>query len=328
MKVFDNLKALKTDYRHCALTIGKYDGMHLGHQQILQRLKAVAAELNLPSLVILSEPQPEEFFVGENAPGRLLSFADKLKFLESIGIDIVYKMTFDLGLSQLSAKDFINEVLCQGLGVKALIVGDDFRFGKDRLGDFSLLQEQGDQYGFIVEAAKEYLKDGVRVSSTLLREKLKSGDCEAANVLLNRPYYLSGEVIKGQQLGRELGYPTANIKTSIKKLALEGVFAVTAELREHSIKGVASVGYKPTIEGEHGLTIEVFLLDFDEDIYGETLTLHFHKKIRDQEKFSDLEELKSSIANDVEQVKQFFSTQNLLKANVLNGDKHRLSHAS
>ena len=191
-----------------------------------------------------------------------------------------------------------------------MIVGDDFRFGKDRLGDFNLLQEQGGVYGFTVEAAKEHLIDGVRVSSTLLRKKLKSGDCEAAKFLLKRPYSLSGKVIKGQQLGRELGYPTANIKTSINKLALEGVFAVTTELRERIIKGVASVGYKPSIKGNHGLTVEVFLLDFNEDIYDEILTVHFQKKIRDQEKFSDLKELKLSIANDIKNVKQYFSIQN------------------
>jgi riboflavin kinase / FMN adenylyltransferase len=162
MQVFDNLQAISSAYPHCVLTVGKYDGMHLGHQQILDRLKAVAAELNLPSLVILSEPQPEEYFAGLNAPARLLSFDDKLTFLESIGIDFVYKMKFDHKLSQLSAEDFITDILHQGLGAKAMIVGDDFHFGKDRLGDFNLLLSEGKRLGFSVEAAEECMFNGQR----------------------------------------------------------------------------------------------------------------------------------------------------------------------
>jgi len=328
MQVFDNIQELNNAYPHCVLTIGKYDGMHLGHQEILQRVKAVAAELELPSMVILSEPQPEEFFAGENAPARLLSFADKLRFLESIGIDLVYKMTFDHKLSQLSAEEFINDVLYQGLGVKAMIVGDDFHFGKDRLGDFNLLQEKGRHLGFSVEAAQECLNNGLRVSSTLLRQKLESGDCEGVSILLKRPYHLSGEVIKGQQLGRELGYPTANLKTGINKLAIEGVFAVTAELGQRCIEGVASVGYKPSIEGHHDLTVEVFLLDFDEDIYGEKLTLNFYKKIRNQEKYLNIQKLKNKITDDVEKVKHFFSTQKSIKKDGLLNGGHRASNVN
>lgn len=328
MQVFDNLQNISSVYPNCVLTIGKYDGMHLGHQQILQRLKMVATERNLPSLVILSEPQPEEYFAGKNAPARLLSFTDKLNFLEGFGIDLVYKMTFDQRLSQLSAEEFINNILHQGLGAKALIVGDDFHFGKDRLGDFNLLKAEGERLGFSVEAAQEYLSDGVRVSSTLLRQKLKSGDCEAANLLLKRPYHLSGEVVKGQQLGRELGYPTANLKTGISKLAIEGVFAVTAMLGQRSLNGVASVGYKPTIEGEHDLAVEIYLMDFDEDIYGHNLSVSFLKKIRDQEKFSNLQDLKTNIANDVEMVKRFFANINTIQADVVENRGHEVRDVS
>jgi riboflavin kinase/FMN adenylyltransferase len=313
MQVFDNLSTLQSRFPQCVLTIGKYDGMHLGHQKILQRLQSVAAELKLPSLVVLSEPQPEEFFAGENAPARLLSFTDKLSFLEKMGIDLVYKMTFDRELSELSAEDFILDILHQGLGAKALIVGDDFHFGKGRKGDFSLLKEQGEQLGFTVESAEEVLVEGLRVSSTLLRQKLEAGDCEGARLLLGRPYQLSGEVVKGQQLGRELGYPTANLETGINKLALEGVFAVIAELDGRAINGVASIGNKPTIAGKHEMAVEVYLMDFDQDIYGKKLAVSFYKKIRDQEKFSDIDELKRYIADDVEMVKQFFSAQESIK---------------
>tara|TARA_R110000824_G_scaffold318073_2_gene505263 strand:+ start:2616 stop:3593 length:978 start_codon:yes stop_codon:yes gene_type:complete len=306
MQVFNDLESLANAHSLCVATIGKYDGMHLGHQHILKRLKTVADAMDLPTLVILSEPQPEEFFAGAKAPARLLSFTDKISFLESQDIDLVYKMTFDQHLSELSAATFVEEVLARGLGVKALIVGDDFRFGKGRGGDFYLLEEMGKQLGFSVEAAEVCLVDDERVSSTLVRQKLESGDCEGANELLGRPYQLKGEVIKGQQLGRELGYPTANIDIGMQKLAIEGVFAVTAELDQHSIQGVASVGYKPSIEGSHELTVEVFLFDFNDDIYGETLGINFLTKIRSQEKFPQLSDLQTAIESDIQKVKYYF----------------------
>ncbi len=328
MQVFDNLHSLNSANPNCVLTIGKYDGMHLGHQQILQRLKEIAVDMNLPSLVILSEPQPEEFFAGDKAPARLLSFEDKLTFLESLGIDLVYKMTFDQQLSELAPLDFIQDILHRGMGVKALVIGDDFHFGRNREGDFSLLKKQGEKLGFTIEAAEACLIDGQRVSSTLLREKLEAGDCDYVRSLLGRPYYLSGEVVRGEQLGRELGYPTANLKTGINRLALEGVFIATVQLGQRSIKGVASIGYKPSIEGQHDLTAEVYLLEFDENIYGKKLTLSFHKKIRDQEKFSSLEELKDQIADDVEQAEHYFTLFPGLEAGSNKKDYHRLSHAN
>ena len=263
--------------------------------------------------------------MGENAPARLSSFTDKLSFLENQGIDLVYKMTFDKHLSELSAVGFIEEVLVQGLGVKALIVGDDFHFGKNRAGDFHLLQEKGKQLGFRVEATEECLIDGERVSSTLIRQKLEAGDCEVASVLLGRPYQLKGRVIKGQQLGRELGYPTANIEIDMHKLAVEGVFAVTAELAQHRIQGVASVGYKPSIEGEHDLAVEVFLFDFDKTIYGEILGISFLKKIRNQEKFSNLSELQASIEIDIESVKKYFIDNN---SHVINNGSDKFAKPS
>ena len=309
MQVFDDLEKLADTNSCCVATIGKYDGMHLGHQHILQRLKSVAGALGLPALVILSEPQPEEFFAGANAPARLLSFTEKLGFLQDQGIDMVYKMTFDQQLSELSADTFVEEVLSRGLGVKALIVGDDFRLGKDRSGDFYLLQSMGERLGFSVEAAEGCLLAERRVSSTLIRQKLESGDCEGANKLLGRPYRLRGRVIPGRQLGRELGYPTANIDTGMNKLALDGVFAVTADLAQRSMQGVASVGYKPSIDDANELAVEVFLFDFDEDIYGEILGINFFKKIRDQKKFSTLPELQTAIAADIQKAKHYFSEQ-------------------
>lgn len=306
MEVYDDLKSLRACHPHCVATIGKYDGMHLGHQMILGRLKQLARARDLPSLVILSEPQPEEFFSGSEAPARLLSFEDKIHFLQGQAIDLVFKMTFDRALSELSPDDFIEQVLVEGLGVKALVIGDDFRFGCRRAGDFTLLQTRGQQWGFCVEAAETCLLEGQRVSSTLLREKLEAGDCEAVQHLLGRPYQLRGKVVQGQQLGRQLGYPTANITVGMEQLAIEGIFIATAEFDGRSIEGVASVGYKPSIAGSHGLYIEIHLFDFDESLYGKTLGINFLKKIRDQESFADLAALKSKIQQDIDLARSYF----------------------
>ncbi len=309
MQVFDDLQSLKSAHPNCVATIGKYDGMHLGHQKVLARVKGVAESLGLPSLVILSEPQPEEFFAGENAPARLCSFLDKVDFLERQDVDLVYKMTFDKSLSAMEAEDFVVKVLVEGLGVKALLVGDDFHFGKNRKGNFSLLKKMGSEFGFTVEATETFSRNAQRVSSTLLRQTLEEGDCQAATELLGRPYQLHGKVISGQKLGRELGYPTANIQVGMSKLALDGVFAVKVEFEGREIEGAASVGYKPTIEGQNDLAVEVFLFDFNEDIYGKNLTVKFLYKLRGQEKFADLEQLKRQIDNDVQKVKSYFEEQ-------------------
>jgi riboflavin kinase/FMN adenylyltransferase len=309
MDVFDDLQKLQANYSNCVATIGKYDGIHRGHQLILNKVKQRAAELELPSLVILSEPQPEEFFNADQAPARLFSFADKVYFLKKQGLDLVYKMHFDKALSELSAEVFVEKVLHQGLGVKALVIGDDFRFGKNRAGDFSLLEKMGEALGFSVEATPSCVIDGQRVSSSLLREKLQAGDCEAVELLLGRPYQLRGEVVKGQQLGRKLGFPTANIEVAMKRLAIEGVFVANAEFEGRSIQGVASVGYKPSIAGKHGLAIEIFLLNFDENLYGKRLTVSFLKKIRQQEKFADLDALKTKMHEDLDVVLDFFNRE-------------------
>lgn len=306
MQVFDNLKLLRKSHPNCVATIGKYDGMHLGHQQILQDLLGLAELKQLPSLVILSEPQPEEYFNGDAAPPRLLSFAAKVEFLQKFGIDLVYKMDFNHALSQLSALSFVEQVLVGGIGVSALVVGDDFRFGKNRAGDFALLSELGERFAFSVKSVPACLVNGERVSSTLVRQKLEAGNCDAVSELLGRPYQLGGKVVRGSQLGRELGYPTANLDVGLNRLALEGVFAVKVVCGTHSFQGAASVGYKPSIEGRHDLAVEVFLLDFEGDLYGKNLSLEFLKKIRSQQKFADLDELKKHIENDIAQVRNFF----------------------
>lgn len=306
MQVFDDLASFKKQYQHCVATIGKYDGMHLGHQRILKRVLKEAHRLGLPSLVLLSEPQPEEFFAADKAPVRLNQFQDKVAFLEDFGVDIVYRMNFDYALSQVSARDFIDDILVAGLGVKSLMVGDDFRFGKGREGDFALLAAVGQESGFSVSSEETCCVEGDRISSTLVREELEKGNCEKVKSLLGRYYNIRGEVILGQQLGRQLGTPTANIRIEAHTLPLRGVFAVTASLGKKTMFGVANIGYKPTVAKNLEPSLEVHLFDFDRDIYGEILSVSFVKKIRDEKKFSDLDELKQQIVEDVAQVQQQF----------------------
>lgn len=307
MQVFDQLSEFRQSHSHCVATIGKYDGMHLGHQAILKRLQAEAAALSLPALVILSEPQPEEFFAGDAAPPRLNDFDDKVDFLTELGIDLVYRMNFDHRLSQMSAESFIREILLKGLGVKTLIVGDDFRFGKDRLGDFQLLKQSGEQLGFSVFSEEACLLAGERVSSTAVRRYLQQADFEKVAVLLGRPYSIAGPVIKGRQLGRQLGTPTANIGLSRDSLPFTGVYAVEVFHGDRQLQGVANIGFKPTVSEGLEPSLEVYLFDFEEDIYGEELRVLFRKKIRDEQAFQGIEALKEQITADVNQARACFA---------------------
>ncbi len=307
MKIIEDLSVFKTHYQNCVATIGKYDGMHLGHQKILERVKQEADIQGLPSVVILSEPQPEEFFSGINAPVRLNHFRDKVEFLDNFGIDAVYRMNFDYELSQYSPERFIQEILVEGLAVKTLIIGDDFRFGKDREGDFSLLEQSAKAKHFTVFAEKPCLVNQNRASSTAVREYLSAGDCEKVTKLLGRNYSISGEVIKGQQLGRKLGTPTANIKLESEKVPLLGIYAVKVELNQEEYFGVASIGFNPTVNSEKVLNLEVFIFEFDENIYGSRLKVLFVEKIRDEKKYRNIEELKEQIHHDVNIARGLFS---------------------
>ena len=307
MQVIEHLPSFKEQYQHCVATIGKYDGMHYGHQSILRQVIDESRALGLPSLVILSEPQPEEFFRGEEAPARLNHFEDKVAFLESFGIDLVYRMNFDYALSQLSAERFISEVLVSGLGVKSLLVGDDFHFGKARQGNFELLESAGESLGFVVSAQEPCCQSGERVSSTLVRTYLELGDCERVKQLLGSYYNISGTVVQGKQLGRELGVPTANIHLGTKPLPLQGVFAVAVVVGGKQLLGVANIGYKPTVDQGKVASLEVHIFDFEKDIYGEHMQVSFLKKIRNEMKFSGLDALKEQIKIDIVQAKNILS---------------------
>jgi riboflavin kinase/FMN adenylyltransferase len=303
------LHNLRPEHKGCVATIGSFDGVHLGHQLILRQLIQIAREQNLPAVVIVFEPQPQEFFAGDKAPARLMRMREKLEALWAVGIDKVLCLHFNQELRSLSADRFIDRVLVDGVAVKHLVVGDDFRFGCDRKGDFALLQRRGEELGFAVTDTHTLEIDGKRVSSTRIRHLLEAGNFVEAEKLLGKPYGIYGRVVYGKQLGRQLGVPTANVDLRRYRSPLHGVFAVTAVFKDGTqVQGVANVGVRPTVNGLKKPLLEVHLFNFSRDIYGAVIDVVFHHKLRDEQKFGSLDELKSQLQTDINQAKAFFTT--------------------
>ncbi|OUR64286.1 riboflavin biosynthesis protein RibF [Methylophaga sp. 42_25_T18] len=292
----------------CVATIGNFDGVHLGHQSVLNQLAMKGDALGLAPVVITFEPQANEFFAPDKAPARLSRFREKVEALRCYSIQQLCVLRFNQKLARMTAEDFIQRLLVDGLNVRYLVVGDDFRFGKDRQGDFALLQQAGQQFGFQVVNMHTFAVDQIRVSSTRIRQALKDGDLTLAEKLLGRPYRMSGRVAHGDKRGRTMGFPTANIHLHRCKVPLSGVYAVQLfGIEGEPIAGVANVGVRPTVAGDDKALLEVHLFDFDRDIYGEHVQVHFLHKLRDEQKFSDLTELVSQIEQDCQQAKQYFS---------------------
>jgi riboflavin kinase/FMN adenylyltransferase len=290
------------------LAIGNFDGVHLGHRALLERLVAEARRHGLPPAVMTFEPHPRELFSPEQAPARLTSLREKLALLEGCGVEEVYLLHFSRKLAGLTAEEFIERVLVRGLGVRHLIIGDDFRFGKGRAGDFGMLQAAGQAHGFGVEAMHTIEINGERVSSSAVRDALGAGDLEHAARLLGRPYNISGRVVHGDKIGRKLGWPTANIQLKRKRVALTGVFAATVSgLDKRHLPGAASLGVRPTLGAGLRPALEVHLFDFDQQIYGAHVTVHLLHKLRDEMKFASFDELTAQIARDVQVTKDYFS---------------------
>lgn len=294
-----------------AVTIGNFDGLHLGHQAMLARLQQVARERTLPSCVISFEPHPREFFSPEKAPARLSSLREKVDTLALLGIDHLHVFRFDRTFAALSANDFIARVLTNTLRARYVLVGDDFRFGAQRAGDIALLIQSGIAQGFDAEALSTVQVDGERVSSTAVRIALAAGDLSHATRLLGGPYRICGRVMHGDKLGRELGYPTANVQRKYDRLPLSGIYAVRVNgLGTKNLPGVASLGVRPTIKGAGAAPVlEVHLFDFHDDIYGRRIHVDFVHKLRDETKFPDLPSLVAQIGRDVDNAKHFFTQQ-------------------
>lgn len=292
--------SLQPTRSRCALTIGNFDGVHRGHRALLERVTAKARELSVSSCVLTFEPHPREFFAPERAPTRLTRLRDKLELLAAVGVARTHIERFDSRFAALPAERFIDEVLKRGLGVRWLLVGRDFRFGARRAGDFSTLQNRG----FDVEAMPDVNDGEERVSSSAIRAALAAGDFARAERLLGHPYTLSGRVAHGAKLGRELGFPTANIVLRHPS-PLSGIYVVDAGDRG---RGVASVGRRPTVNPVDMPLLEVHLFDETRDLYGEHLKVRFLKKLREERKFDGLPALRDAIARDAAQAKQYFAT--------------------
>lgn len=289
-----------------ALTIGNFDGVHLGHRALLDRLVARARQEALQPAVLTFEPHPREFFDPAKAPARLTILREKFELLREYGVALTMVARFTREFAALSPQEFVRDVLIRGLRTKHLIVGDDFRFGARRAGDFTLLQRLGSDAGFAVESMGSVICDDQRVSSSAVRAALAAGDMDRAAQLLGRPYAIDGRVVHGDKRGRELGFPTANIRIRHNPLPMTGVFAVTvADFCDAPRPGVANLGIRPTVNGVRPL-LEVHLFDFARDLYGKHLNVRFLHKLRDERRFADLDALKAQISADAVAAREFF----------------------
>jgi len=307
MELIRGLHNLRDHHRGCVATIGNFDGVHRGHQQVLAGVCRKADEMDLPSVVIIFEPQPREFFAPDAAPPRLTRFGEKLRLLAAEGIDRVVCLSFNERLRSLSAEQFIDELLLKGIDVKHFVVGDDFRFGCDRRGDYALLKQAGERHGFTVAETETMVMEDQRVSSSRIREVLATHNLDLASRLLGRRYRVTGRVQHGQKVGRELGFPTANVRMHKYACPMRGVYAVYAHVAGQRYNGVCNVGSRPTLNGVRPV-LEVHLLDFKGELYGELLSVEFMQPMRAEQRFDGLDALRSQIAKDIAAARTWFAT--------------------
>ncbi len=306
MEVIRGLANLRPRHHGSVVTVGNFDGVHRGHQVILDQLHAAAGRLGLPGTVMIFEPQPQEFFQGQAAPARLMHWRDKIEALAAAGVERVLCVRFDARFRAYTAAAFVDALLVQALGCRHLVVGDDFRFGCDRSGDFAFLQGAGARAGFAVENTATVELAGGRVSSTRIRAAVRAGDFALAEQLLGRPYAVSGRVMHGDKIGRTLGVPTANLPSRRLVSALSGIYAVEVEgIAASPLPAVASVGRRPTVNGSDE-RIETYLLDFSGDLYGRRIRVVFRHKLREELKFASLDELKAAMENDIADARAYF----------------------
>ncbi len=304
MELIRGLYNLRPAQRGCVATIGTYDGVHLGHQRVLRLTRELARLHRLPVAVVTFEPQPLEFLAPEQAPPRLTPLREKCQLLAHYGVERVLLLRFDRWLASLAPREFVERLLVEGLGVRHLVVGDDFRFGTGRGGDFTLLEALGENYGFEVQQASSCRVDGVRVSSTHIRGLLEEGEIAAAERMLGHPYHISGRVQQGFRRGREIGYPTINIAMRRRRSPVSGIFAVRVlGLEEGPHYGAAYIGHRPVIEDDR-LLLEVHLFDFDRECYGRHVKVELIEKIREERPFDDFQTLRRQIDEDVARARE------------------------
>lgn len=306
MEIIVGMHNIDPRHRGCVLTVGSFDGVHRGHKMLLEHLVAKGRELGAPSMLMTFEPTPREYFRGGVVPARLTRFREKITLLSRTELDRVLCLPFNERTAAMDAEVVVEDLIVGRLGVRYLVVGDDFRFGQGARGDFAMLEAAGERHGFGVSRMQTLTADDERISSTRVREALQAGDFDEAERLLGHPYFMMGRVVYGRQLGRQLGVPTANIRLQRYRTPLEGVFAVTVSGLDRRYEGVANVGVRPTVDGKEPL-LEVHLFDFAEEIYGRLLTVEFKRKIRDERAFDGLDALKAQIARDIESTREYFA---------------------
>jgi len=291
------LNNVKPHHKGCVLTIGKFDGVHRGHQAVLANVLEKAKSLSLPATVMVFEPQPEEVFMPDKAPARISPLREKYELLSQQGVDRLLAVRFNAEFAKQSADTFVHDLLVDKLGVKFLVVGDDFRFGNGRKGDFEMLEAAGRQYGFEVVSTHSFTMHAHRISSTAVREALANSDFGLSTEMLGRPFAIHGRVVHGEKKGRTIGFPTANVMLKRQKTPIHGVFAVRVDVDGQHFNGVANIGTRPTVNGVRN-QLEVHIFDLSSDLYGKPITVFPMAKIRDEIKFESFDALKDQIQAD------------------------------
>jgi riboflavin kinase / FMN adenylyltransferase len=304
MELIRGRSNLHQRHQGCALTIGTFDGIHLGHQELLHRLRAHAQRLQRPTMVLTFEPTPREFLCPQQPPARLTSWRERWHLLGCCGVDYMCVLRFDERLRNLPGEEFA-QLLARDLAASLVVVGHDFRFGRNGQATALSLAAEGAARGFEVDVVPPVLLDGGRISSSGIREALARSDFDLARSWLGRPYSMTGRVVRGNQLGRQLGYPTANLRTGRRRVPLAGIFAVRVHgVQAGAIAGVASLGTRPTVTGSGEMLLETHLFDFDADLYGREIEVEFVSKLRDEERFADLDALVVQMHRDAENARR------------------------
>jgi len=314
MQLIRGFHNLKKTHQGCALTIGNFDGIHLGHQALLKLLTEIADKHQVKRCLMSFDPLPHEYFSSGDHRPRLMNIRDKLVALAAqspaLRPDYLLLMKFNEELCSMTADEFIQKILIDALAIKALVIGDDFQFGRDRRGNLALLQEYGTKYGFEVVALSTHHVDETRVSSTRIRNALIANQLDDSTRMLGRPYQICGRVAHGDKRGRTIGFPTANIHLHRPSTPLSGVYSVTMHSGTlGAVKGIANVGHRPTVNGER-IQLEVHLFDFNQDIYGQNVCIAFHHKIRNEQKFESFDDLKNQIQLDCLKARDFHGLTN------------------
>jgi len=307
MQLITDLSRISTPFSNSVITLGNFDGIHIGHQELVSMVIRRAKELKGQSMVVTFRPHPLKILAPEKCPPLISIYEEKIRLLEKLGIDVLVKIPFSLDFAAMTPRDFVKDILCGLLGAKEIFVGYNYRFGRGREGTTETLKKMGEEFGFSVNEVEQISHNGKAVSSTAIRQLLKDGRVEDAADLLGRPYALIGIVVHGDSRGRQLGFPTANIVSRHVIIPSDGVYAVKVAARDRCYDGVANIGFRPTFD-KQTLAIEVHLFDFDEDLYGEEVTLFFLSKIREERKFESADALIRQISKDIEEAKSILAS--------------------